>query len=45
MRFVAIKSEEQQGVLFLHRARDLIVRQRTQLGNMARAICWPSSAS
>ncbi len=26
MRFVAIKSEEQQGVLFLHRARDLIVR-------------------
>lgn len=34
MRFVAIKSEEQQGVLFLHRARDLIVRQRTQLSNM-----------
>lgn len=38
MRFVAIKSEEQQGVLFLHRARDLIVRQRTQLGNMLRGL-------
>ncbi len=38
MRFVAIKSEEQQGVLFLHRARDLIVRQRTQLGNMLRSL-------
>lgn len=38
MRFVAIKSEEQQGVLFIHRARDLIVRQRTQLGNMLRGL-------
>ncbi len=38
MRFVAIQSEEQQGVLFLHRARDLIVRQRTQLGNMLRGL-------
>ncbi len=38
MRFVAIKSEAQQGVLFLHRARDLIVRQRTQLINMLRAL-------
>ncbi len=38
MRFVAIKLEEQQGVLFLHRARDLIVRQRTQLGNMLRGL-------
>ncbi len=38
MRFVAIKSEEQQGVLFLHRARDLIVRQRTQLSNMLRGL-------
>ena len=34
MRFVAIKTEEQQGVLFVHRARDLIVRQRTQLSNI-----------
>lgn len=38
MRFVAVKSEEQQGVLFIHRARDLIVRQRTQLGNMLRGL-------
>ena len=38
MKFVAIKSEEQQGVLFLHRARDLIVRQRTQLSNMLRGL-------
>jgi len=38
MRFVAIKPEEQQGVLFLHRARDLIVRQRTQLSNMLRGL-------
>lgn len=38
MRFVAIKSEEQQGVLLLRRARDLIVRQRTQLSNMLRGL-------
>jgi transposase len=38
MRFVAVKSEEQQGALFLHRARDLIVRQRTQLSNMLRGL-------
>jgi transposase len=38
MRFVAIKTEEQQGVLFLHRARDLVVRQRTQLSNMLRGL-------
>ena len=38
MRFVAIKAEEQQGVLFLHRARDLVVRQRTQLSNMLRGL-------
>ncbi len=38
MRFVAIKSEEQQGVLFLHRARDLVVRQRTQLSNILRGL-------
>lgn len=38
MRFVAIKSEEQQGVLFLHRARDMVVRQRTQLSNMLRGL-------
>ena len=38
MRFVEIKSVKQQAVLFLHRARDLIVRQRTQLINMLRSI-------
>lgn len=38
MRFVATKTEEQQGVLFLHRARDLVVRQRTQLSNMLRGL-------
>ncbi len=36
MRFVAIKSPEQQAVLTLHRSRDLLVRQRTQLVNMIR---------
>jgi transposase len=29
MRFVRIKSAEQQGQLMLHRARDLLMRQRT----------------
>lgn len=33
MRFVRIKSAEQQGQLMLHRARDLLMRQRTQLIN------------
>jgi transposase len=36
MRFVAIKSEEQQGALMLHRTRDLLVRQRTMLVNAIR---------
>src|ERR1700730_8578734 len=31
MRFVPVKSEEQQGVLVLHRGRELLVRQRTML--------------
>ena len=38
MRFVEIKSEEQQAVLAIHRARDLVVRQRTQAVNMIRSI-------
>jgi transposase len=37
MRFVRIKSTEQQGQLMLHRARDLLMRQRTQLINALRA--------
>jgi len=36
MRFVAIKSAEQQSMLALHRSRDLLIRQRTQLVNMIR---------
>ena len=38
MRFVAVKSREQQSVLSMHRARDLMVKQRTQLMNMIRAM-------
>lgn len=36
MRFVAVKSTEQQGVLALHRTRDLLIRQRTMLSNALR---------
>ena len=31
MRFVPIKTEEQQAALMLHKARDLLVRQQTML--------------
>lgn len=37
MRFVEIKSLEQQGMLMLHRARELLVKQRTMLANALRA--------
>ena len=37
MRFVPIKSEEQQSVLVLHRSRDLLMRQRTMMLNAIRA--------
>ncbi len=37
MRFVAIKTEEQQAALAVHRARSLLIRQRTQLTNALRA--------
>lgn len=36
MRFVPVKSAEQQGVLVLHRTRDLLIRQRTMLVNALR---------
>jgi len=36
MRFVAIKTVEQQSALMMHRARDLLVRQRTMLVNALR---------
>jgi len=37
MRFVAIKTAEQQSVLVLHRTRELLVRQRTAVVNAIRA--------
>ena len=37
MRFVQVKSAEQQGRLMLHRTRDLLMRQRTQVINALRA--------
>jgi transposase len=37
MCFVPIKSAEQQSALILHRRRDLLIRQRTQLINAMRA--------
>ncbi len=37
MRFVPVKSEDQQAVLMLHRTRDLLIRQRTALSNALRA--------
>ena len=37
MTFVPVKTEAQQGVLMLHRSRDLLVRQRTMLINALRA--------
>ena len=41
MRFVEVKTPDQQAILALHRTRDLVVRQRTQTIN----ISWQSSAS
>lgn len=38
MRFVPVKSREQQAALSMHRARDLLVGQRTQLVNMMRGL-------
>ena len=37
MRFVPVKTAEQQATLMLHRTRDLLIRQRTQLINALRA--------
>lgn len=36
MRFVAVKTEEQQAAALVFRTRDLAVKQRTQLGNAIR---------
>src|SRR5687767_5187818 len=38
MRFVPVKSPEQQAALAPHRTRDLLVKQRTQLVNMIRGL-------
>ena len=38
MRFVAVKTLEQQAALSMHRTRDLLVKQRTQLVNMIRGL-------
>ena len=39
MRFVPLKSAERQSVLTLHKARELLVRQRTMLINAIRGHC------
>jgi transposase len=44
MRFVPVKSEEQQASAAVFRARDLLVRQRTQLLNALRGLCLPNTA-
>jgi transposase len=38
MRFVAVKTEEQQAVLMVHRARSLAVANRTALANQIRGL-------
>lgn len=37
MRFVPVKTEDQQAVLLMHRTRDFLVRQLTQVTNAIRA--------
>ncbi len=44
MRFVPVKTPEQQAVLMLHRTRQLFVRQRTMLINALRPT-WQNSGS
>ena len=38
MRFVPVKSRDQQAALSMHRTRDLLVKQRTQSVNMMRGL-------
>ena len=38
MRFVAIKSEQQQAAVGIHRVRDLLIKQRTMLTNQLRGL-------
>jgi transposase len=37
MRFVPVKSADQQAILILHRTRALLIRQQTMLANAFRA--------
>jgi hypothetical protein len=45
MRFVPVKSPEQQAALSMHRTRDLLVKQRTLLINMIRERLHPTNAT
>ncbi len=45
MRFVPIKTKEQQTALMLHRTRQLLVRQRTMLSNALRGVMERRSCS
>ena len=45
MRFVPVKTAEQQATQLLHRGREQLVRQRTMLVNALRAITFPSSST
>ena len=45
MRFVPVKTADQQALLMLHKTRELLVKQRTMSVNAAHAAIWPSSAS
>lgn len=40
MRFVPVKSVDQQCDLAIHKVRDLLIRQRTQLGNAVRGLLY-----
>jgi transposase len=44
MRFVPVKDVDQQAALTMHRARNLLVRQRTMVVKRCARI-WPNSAS
>ncbi|CQD72259.1 transposase [Yersinia enterocolitica] len=51
MRFVQIKTAEQQAILVLHTERNILIRERTACANSMRAILaefgriWPNLAS
>ena len=44
MKFVAVKSEGQQGVLTLHRMRELLVKMRTMQTNQVRGLLYEFGA-